>query len=144
VSGEVNRVIAAAINADPKWFWHGPDARRSAILRLREGVPRPPWPTALRLGLSVAIRRNCHIVTFMSKGLGRIEREVLAALDEGRLDDTITLAAIAFNVPDDGYVSEAHHPPTSIKQGRITPSHSPGARCQSGSAYDVSLACRRS
>jgi hypothetical protein len=26
VSGEVNRMIAAAINVDPKWFWHGPDA----------------------------------------------------------------------------------------------------------------------
>ena len=26
VSGEVNQMIAAAINADPKWFWHGPDA----------------------------------------------------------------------------------------------------------------------
>jgi hypothetical protein len=26
VSGEVNRMIAAAINADPQWFWHGPDA----------------------------------------------------------------------------------------------------------------------
>jgi hypothetical protein len=25
VSGEVNRMIAAAINADPQWFWHGPD-----------------------------------------------------------------------------------------------------------------------
>jgi hypothetical protein len=26
VSGEVNRIIAAAINVDPKWFWHGPEA----------------------------------------------------------------------------------------------------------------------
>jgi hypothetical protein len=26
VSGEVNRMIAAAINADPRWFWEGPDA----------------------------------------------------------------------------------------------------------------------
>jgi hypothetical protein len=26
VSGEVNRMIAAAINANPEWFWHGPDA----------------------------------------------------------------------------------------------------------------------
>jgi len=26
VAGEVNRMIAAAINVDPKWFWHGPDA----------------------------------------------------------------------------------------------------------------------
>jgi hypothetical protein len=26
VSGEVNRMIAAAINADPEWLWHGPDA----------------------------------------------------------------------------------------------------------------------
>jgi hypothetical protein len=26
VSGEVNRMIAAAINANPRWFWHGPDA----------------------------------------------------------------------------------------------------------------------
>jgi hypothetical protein len=26
VSGEVNRMIASAINADPQWFWHGPDA----------------------------------------------------------------------------------------------------------------------
>jgi hypothetical protein len=26
VSGEVNRMIAAAINADPKWFWEGPEA----------------------------------------------------------------------------------------------------------------------
>jgi hypothetical protein len=25
VSGEVNRMIAAAINADPRWFWEGPD-----------------------------------------------------------------------------------------------------------------------
>jgi len=25
VSGEVNRMIAAAINANPQWFWHGPD-----------------------------------------------------------------------------------------------------------------------
>ena len=25
VSGEVNRMIAAAINVDPKWFWHEPD-----------------------------------------------------------------------------------------------------------------------
>jgi hypothetical protein len=24
-SREVNRMIAAAINADAKWFWHGPD-----------------------------------------------------------------------------------------------------------------------
>jgi hypothetical protein len=27
VSGEVNRMIAAAINADPHCFWHGPNAR---------------------------------------------------------------------------------------------------------------------
>jgi hypothetical protein len=26
VSGEVNRMIAAAINVNPRWFWHGPDA----------------------------------------------------------------------------------------------------------------------
>jgi hypothetical protein len=26
VSGEVNRIIAAAINADPRWFWEGRDA----------------------------------------------------------------------------------------------------------------------
>jgi hypothetical protein len=26
VSGEVNRLIAAATNANPEWFWHGPDA----------------------------------------------------------------------------------------------------------------------
>ena len=26
VSGEVNRMIAAAINANPQWFWQGPDA----------------------------------------------------------------------------------------------------------------------
>ena len=26
LSGEVNRMIAAAINANPQWFWHGPDA----------------------------------------------------------------------------------------------------------------------
>jgi hypothetical protein len=26
VSGEVNRMIAAAINVDSEWFWHGPDA----------------------------------------------------------------------------------------------------------------------
>jgi hypothetical protein len=26
VSGEVNRMIAAAINANPQWFWHGSDA----------------------------------------------------------------------------------------------------------------------
>jgi hypothetical protein len=26
VSGEVNRMIASAINANPQWFWHGPDA----------------------------------------------------------------------------------------------------------------------
>lgn len=26
VSGEVNRMIAAAINVDPQWFWHGPEA----------------------------------------------------------------------------------------------------------------------
>jgi hypothetical protein len=26
VSGEVNQMIAAAITADPKWFWHGPGA----------------------------------------------------------------------------------------------------------------------
>jgi hypothetical protein len=23
--GEVNRMLAAAIDANPKWFWHGPD-----------------------------------------------------------------------------------------------------------------------
>jgi hypothetical protein len=26
VSGEVNRMIAAAINVDPHWFWHRPEA----------------------------------------------------------------------------------------------------------------------
>src|SRR5690349_23226202 len=26
VSGEANRMIAAAINVNPEWFWHGPDA----------------------------------------------------------------------------------------------------------------------
>jgi hypothetical protein len=26
VSGEVNQMIAAVINADPRWFRHGPDA----------------------------------------------------------------------------------------------------------------------
>jgi hypothetical protein len=26
VSGDVNRMIAAAINVNPQWFWHGPDA----------------------------------------------------------------------------------------------------------------------
>jgi hypothetical protein len=25
VPGEINRMIAAAINADPRWFWHGPN-----------------------------------------------------------------------------------------------------------------------
>jgi hypothetical protein len=25
VSGEVNRTIALAINANPQWFWHGQD-----------------------------------------------------------------------------------------------------------------------
>jgi hypothetical protein len=25
VPGEVNRMIAAAINANPQWFWQGPD-----------------------------------------------------------------------------------------------------------------------
>jgi hypothetical protein len=25
VSGEVNRMIAAAINVNPQWFWRGPD-----------------------------------------------------------------------------------------------------------------------
>jgi hypothetical protein len=25
VSGEVNRLIAATIDLDPQWFWHGPD-----------------------------------------------------------------------------------------------------------------------
>jgi hypothetical protein len=25
ISGEVLRMIAAAINADARWFWHGPD-----------------------------------------------------------------------------------------------------------------------
>jgi hypothetical protein len=25
VCGEVNRMIAAAINVNPEWFWHGPD-----------------------------------------------------------------------------------------------------------------------
>jgi hypothetical protein len=29
VSGEVNRMIAAAINVNPEWSWHGPDARHS-------------------------------------------------------------------------------------------------------------------
>jgi hypothetical protein len=33
----------------------------------------------------------------------------------------------------------AHHPPTSIKQGRITPSHSASAVCQSRSAYLVPI-----
>ena len=53
--------------------------------------------------------QNDHIVTFMSKGLGRIERAVLAVLDGGRWGDTLTLAAVVFNVPDDGYVSDAQH-----------------------------------
>jgi hypothetical protein len=26
VSDEVNRMIASAINVDPRWFWHGPEA----------------------------------------------------------------------------------------------------------------------
>jgi hypothetical protein len=26
VLGEVNRMMAAAINANPRWFWHRPDA----------------------------------------------------------------------------------------------------------------------
>ena len=26
VLGEVNRIIAAAINIDPQWFWRGPEA----------------------------------------------------------------------------------------------------------------------
>jgi hypothetical protein len=26
VSGQVNRMTAAAINVNPQWFWHGPDA----------------------------------------------------------------------------------------------------------------------
>jgi hypothetical protein len=26
VSGEVNLMIAAAINVNPEWFWHGPGA----------------------------------------------------------------------------------------------------------------------
>jgi hypothetical protein len=25
-SGRVSEMIAAAINVDPRWFWHGPDA----------------------------------------------------------------------------------------------------------------------
>ena len=25
ISARVNPMIAAAINADPQWFWHGPD-----------------------------------------------------------------------------------------------------------------------
>jgi hypothetical protein len=34
VAGEVNRMITAAINANPEWFWHGPDARLTAIFFL--------------------------------------------------------------------------------------------------------------
>jgi hypothetical protein len=30
-SGEVNQMIAAAINANPRWFWHGPDASTSGF-----------------------------------------------------------------------------------------------------------------
>jgi hypothetical protein len=26
ISGRVNPMIAVAINANPQWFWHGPDA----------------------------------------------------------------------------------------------------------------------
>jgi hypothetical protein len=26
VAGEVNQIIATAINVDPQWFWHGPEA----------------------------------------------------------------------------------------------------------------------
>jgi hypothetical protein len=26
VLGAVNRMIAAAMNTNPRWFWHGPDA----------------------------------------------------------------------------------------------------------------------
>jgi hypothetical protein len=26
VSGDVNRMVAAAINVDARWFWHGPEA----------------------------------------------------------------------------------------------------------------------
>jgi hypothetical protein len=29
-SRDVNRMVAAAINADTRWFWHGPDAWRGA------------------------------------------------------------------------------------------------------------------
>jgi len=38
VEGQVNRMIALAINADPRWFWHGPDARHSGP----RSSPDPP------------------------------------------------------------------------------------------------------
>jgi len=33
-SGQVNRMVAAAINADARWFWHGPDDLGGAAQRL--------------------------------------------------------------------------------------------------------------
>ena len=42
VSGEVNRMIAAAINADPQWFQHGPDASLRGIeFNFRPTTPKP-------------------------------------------------------------------------------------------------------
>jgi hypothetical protein len=46
ISGEVNRMIAAAINVDPKWFWHGPDAWHGAetpVLDWRERLVCSRW-----------------------------------------------------------------------------------------------------
>jgi hypothetical protein len=48
VSGEVNRMIAVAINVNPRWFWHGPDAKGGLLAR----------PFAFRLQSSCGLRRS--------------------------------------------------------------------------------------
>jgi len=37
VSSEFNRMIAAAINANPRWFWDGPEAVIASLCRKTSG-----------------------------------------------------------------------------------------------------------
>ena len=102
---------------------------------------RPPLLGPLRVALRPCRQhQRAQPSNVVGKGLGRSGSPRQSRPSPPRSNVAVAVSQSA--LPRDGNCAHqlanylAHHPPTSIKQGRITPSR-PGARCRSGSAYSV-------